>query len=269
MKKLLWICFLASFTLGTAWGQNGTSTSPQGAAGIYSGSAVCASSSSGLTPSIPTCTDGASNGTWFTVMNTSVKTSTTTDLFISPSLVTGLYTETQVKGSSSGTSQTSAATGSVAVRVLIDCSTCATTPGTAQSGSATYTAAAQPDPNGTGVVFDARIQQLTATLGQVITSTCLTANNCTNEQIDLVLNTTSAHTFNFVLLNVGSGVHTITVQARLDAGQVCTNTNNNGTGGVACNNTVNTSLGSSVAAALFGVGSVIVQPVHLGPSFSF
>jgi hypothetical protein len=24
-----------------------------------------------------------------------------------------------------------------------------------------------------------------------------------------------------------------------------------------------------VAAALFGVGSVIVQPVHLGPSFSF
>ena len=270
MKKLLCICFLASVTLGSAWGQNGTSTSPQGAAGIYSGSAVCASSSSGLTPSIPTCTDGASNGTWFTVMNTSVKTSTTTDLFISPSLVTGLYTETQVKGSSSGTSQTSAATGSVAVRVLIDCSNCAM-PGTAQPGPgpATYAAAAQPDPNGTGVVFDARIQQLTATLGQVITSTCLTANNCTNEQIDLVLNTTSAHTFNFVLLNVGSGVHTITVQARLDAGQVCTNTNNNGTGGVACNNTVNTSLGSSVAAALFGVGSVIVQPVHLGPSFSF
>jgi hypothetical protein len=270
MKKLLWICFLASFTLGTAWGQNGTSTSPQGAAGIYSGSAMCASSSSGLTPSIPTCTDSAANnGLWFTVMNASVKTSTTTDLFISPSLVTGLYTETQVKGSSSGTSQTSAATGSVAVRVLIDCSTCAT-PGTAQSGlPATYTAAAQPDPNGTGVVFDARIQQLTATLGQVITSACLTANNCTNEQIDLVLSTTSAHSFNFVLLNVGSGVHTITVQARLNAGQVCTNNNNNGTGGVTCNNTVNTSLGSSVAAALFGVGSVIVQPVHLGPSFSF
>src|SRR5215469_5850339 len=187
MKKLLWICFLASFTLGTARGQNGTSTSPQGAVGIYSGSAVCASSASGLTPSIPTCIDSAANnGLWFTVMNASVKTSTTTDLFISPSLVTGLYTETQVKGSSSGTSQTSAATGSVAVRVLIDCSMCAT-PGTAQSGSATYTAAAQPDPNGTGVVFDARIQQLTATLGQVITSTCLTANNCTNHEGHLLL----------------------------------------------------------------------------------
>ena len=57
-------------------------------------------------------------------------------------------------------------------------------------------------------------------------------------------------------------------QARLDAGQVCTNNNSNGTGGVTFT-TVNTSLGSSVAAALFGVGSVIVQPVHLGPSFQF
>lgn len=267
MKNLIRILCFTALSVGTAWGQSGTSTSPQGAAGTYTGSAVCASSSSGLTPSMQTCTDNANNGLWFTVMNTSVKTSTTTDLFISPSLVTGLYTETLVKGSNSGTSQTAAATGSVAVRVLIDCSNCAA-PGSAQSGSANYTAAGQPDPDGSGVVFDARIQQLTATLGQVITTSCLTTNTCTNEQIDLVLNTTSAHSFNFILLNVGSGTHTITVQARLDAGQLCTNNNNNGTGGVTCT-TVNTSLGSSVAAALFGVGSVIVQPVHLGPSFSF
>jgi len=44
--------------------------------------------------------------------------------------------------------------------------------------------------------------------------------------------------------------------------------NNNGTDGVTCTN-VNTTLGSSAAAALFGVGSVIVQPVHLAPGFSF
>jgi hypothetical protein len=200
-------------------------------------------------------------------MNASIKTSTETDLFISPSLVTGLYTETQVKGSSAGTSQIAAATGSVAVRVLIDCSNCAA-PGSAQSGVASFVSAGQPDPKGTGIVFDARIQQLTAILGQVITSACLTASTCTDEQIDLVLDTTSAHSFNYVLLDVGSGTHTITVQARLDAGQVCTNNNSNGTGGVTCTN-VNTALGSSVAAALFGVGSVIVQPVHLGPSFSF
>jgi hypothetical protein len=260
------IC-VASLCLGSAQAQSGTSTSPQGAAGIYTGSAVCASSSSGLTPSISTCTDNSNNGLWFTVMNASVKTSNTTDLFISPSLVTGLYTETQVKGSSAGTSQTAAATGSVAVRVIIDCTNCAPA-GSAQPGLASFAAAAQPDPKGSGIVFDARIQQLTATLGQVVTSACLTTNTCTDEQINLVLDTTSAHTFNFILLNVGSGTHTITVQARLDAGQVCTNNNSNGTGGVTCT-TVNTSLGSSVAAALFGVGSVIVQPVHLGPSFQF
>jgi hypothetical protein len=267
MRKLLGVICVASLCLGPAQAQNGTSTSPQGAAGIYTGSAVCASSSSGLTPSISTCTDNSNNGLWFTVMNASVKTSTTTDLFISPSLVTGLYTETQVKGSSAGTSQTAAATGSVAVRVIIDCTNCAPA-GKAQSGLASFAAAAQPDPKGTGIVFDARIQQLTATLGQVVTSACLTTNTCTDEQINLVLDTTSAHTFNFILLNVGSGTHTITVQARLDAGQVCTTNNSNGTGGVTCA-TVNTNLGSSVAAALFGVGSVIVQPVHLGPSFQF
>lgn len=267
MRKMLGMLFVASLCVGSAWAQNGTSTSPQGAAGIYTGSAVCASSSSGLTPSIATCTDNSNNGLWFTVMNASIKTSTTTDLFISPSLVTGLYTETQVKGSTAGTSQTAAATGSVAVRVIIDCTNCAA-PGSAQSGLASFAAAGQPDPLGTGIVFDARIQQLTATLGQVVTSACLLTNTCTTEQIDLVLATTSAHTFNFVLLNVGSGTHTVTVQARLDAGQVCTNNNSNGTGGVTCT-TVNTSLGSSVAAALFGVGSVIVQPVHLGPSFQF
>src|SRR5215469_3546303 len=122
MRTLNGTLFFVGLAVGSTWGQNGTSTSPQGAAGIYAGNAVCASSSSGLTPSIQTCTDSGTNGLWFTVMNASVKTSTTTDLFITPSLVTGLYTETQEKGGSTAVSQTAAATGSVAVRVLIDCS---------------------------------------------------------------------------------------------------------------------------------------------------
>ncbi len=256
------VCLLIGLT-----GFAQTSTSPQGGAGIYTGNAVCAASNAGLGSTLQPCTDTSGNGSWFTVMNASLKTSATTDLFITPSLVTGLYTETLVKGSSTGTTATAAATGSVAVRVLIDCSNCAA-PGSAQSGTALYAIAGQPDPNGTGIVFDARIQQLSATLGQVITSACLATNTCTDEQIDLILSTTSAHSFNYIMENVGSGSHVITVQARLDAGQVCTNNNSNGTGGVTCTN-VNTSLGSSVAAALFGVGSVIVQPVHLAPGFSF
>ena len=265
-KFLAGLIVFASLSLaGTARAQ--TSTSPQGGAGIYTGNAVCVSTSSSSSSSFQPCTDTSGNGSWFTVMNSSLKTSNTTDLFISPSLVTGLYTETKVNGGSTATSQTAAATGSVAVRVLLDCTNCAE-PGSAQTSTADFTTAGQPDPDGTGIVFDARIQQLSATLGQVINSACLAANTCTNEQIDLILSTTSAHSFNYILTNVGSGVHTITVQARLDVGQVCTNDNSNGTGGVTCTN-VNTSLASSVATALFGVGSVIVQPVHLAPGFSF
>lgn len=249
-----------------------SSTSPQGAAGIYTGSAVCVGTSFNQPSNAtvpPPCLDSSNNGQWFTVMNSSLKTSNTTDLFIAPSLVTGLYTDTQVKGGST-TSQTAAASGSVAVRVLLDCGGCAA-PGHAQGVTIpTFAIAGQPDPSGTGIVFDARIQQLTATLGSVITTDCLAAlNTCTPEQIDLILSTTSAHSFNYIMTNVGSGTHTVTVQARLDVGQVCTNNNPNGTGGVTCSNSVNTSLGSSIAAALFGVGSVIVQPVHLAPGFSF
>ncbi|HEX5431043.1 MAG TPA: hypothetical protein VFW83_03700, partial [Bryobacteraceae bacterium] len=106
-----------------------TSTSPQGAAGIYTGSAVCVASNSGITSTSttvpPPCTDNSNSGSWFTVMSASLKTSNTTDLFISPSLVTGLYTQTKVKGGSTATSETAAATGSVAVRVLLDCTNCA------------------------------------------------------------------------------------------------------------------------------------------------
>ena len=248
-----------------------TGTSPQGGAAIFSGpSAICVSSQSGISgqQNFQPCMDSSNNGMWFTVMNASVKTSTNKTLFVSPSLVTGLYTNTQVKGGSSGTSQTATAVASVAVRVLLDCSNCAAI-ASPQTTPAYFAAAGYPDAAGSGIVFDARIQQLTATLGSVITSTCLIdITTCTPEQIDLILSTTSAHSFNFILPTVGSGQHVITVQARLDAGNVCYN--NLGTVTICDSNAVvNTSLASSVSAAVFGLGSVTVMPVQLAPGFSF
>lgn len=258
-----------------------TSTSPQGGAAVYSNGAVCTSASfpSNFVPPSgtlsPPCTDSSGNGQWFTVMTASLKASQTTDFFISPSLVTGLYTQTQVKGNTTtATSQTATASGSVAVRVLLDCSNCADS-GQQQTATALFSVAAQPDPHANGVVFDARIQQLTATLGQAITSGCTLTNTCTAESIDLILSTTSAHTFNFILLNVGAtgtagqgNAHRVTVQARLDAGPVCST--DPLTGNITCsNNEVNTSLASSIGAALFGLGSLTVVPVHLSPDFSF
>jgi hypothetical protein len=287
MKKAVWIVLLCGICWGTARAQ--TSTSPQGGAAIYTGAALCTSASfpntfttpAGTLP--PPCANSAGNGEWFTVMTANLKASQTTSFFISPSLVTGLYTNTQVKGSNTtATSQTASASGSVSVRILLDCTNCVPA-GSQQVADAIYSAAGQPDPGAQGVAFDARIQQLTATLGQAITSGCLTfagttlTNTCQPEVIDLILATTSAHTFNFVLLNVGAtgtasqgNGHSVTVQAKLDVGQVCTS-NPNGSGSVTCTNTVNTSTdqASSIAAALFGLGSLTVVPVHLSPDFSF
>lgn len=252
-----------------------STTSSQGAAAINS-AVVCAGSSfqsgsnTGVLP--PPCTDNNNNGQWFTVMNASIKTSNTTDLFISPSLVTGLYTNTQIKGNkTTATSETATSVGSVAVRVLLDCSNCAAA-GSAQTGDVSYAQSGQPDPDGNGIVYDARIQQLTGTLGQAITSGCLNlatqSDTCGPEILDLILSTTSAHTFNYIMLNVGSGQHTITVQARLNTGAVCYNTNGSGTT-CSTSEVVNTDLASEISAALYGLGSVTVIPVHLAPGFSF
>src|SRR5215471_9016278 len=106
MRRNLAICLVCLFAT-VAFAQS--TTSPQGGAGIYTGNAVCAASNAGLGSALQPCTDTTGNGQWFTVMTSSLKTSNTTDLFISPSIVTGLYTETLVKGSSNGTSQTAAA----------------------------------------------------------------------------------------------------------------------------------------------------------------
>jgi hypothetical protein len=269
---------LVLLVAGTASAQQGSS--PQGGTAIYDGAAACVGSSftgatsgsnTGVLP--PPCTDTSGGGVWFTVMNASLKASTNKTFFVSPSLVTGLYTNTQVSGKTSGTptSETATSVASVAVRVLLDCNGCAL-PGASQTTLASWTMAGYPDQGGSGIIFDARIQQLTATLGQAITSTCLNltllTNTCPPEVIDLILDTTSAHTFNFILPEVGAGTHTVTIQARLDAGKVCYSTK----GAVvncSTDQVVNTTLASSISAALFGLGSVTVIPVQLAPGFSF
>lgn len=272
-KKLLGVVVLSFAVAAVALAQS--TTSPQGGAAIYTGAAVCASSTFGFVGSqnFQPCVDTSNNGQWFTVMNASLKASTNKTLFVSPSLVTGLYTNTQVKGNTTNaTSQTATAVASVAVRVLLDCTNCAAA-GSAQTSAANYGMAGSPDAGGSGIVFDARIQQLTATLGQAITTGCLTftttlSNTCTPEVIDLILATTSAHTFNFILPEVGSGTHVVTIQARLDAGDVCFD-NSGAITSCSSANVVNTAQASSVSAAVFGLGSVTVIPVQLAPGFSF
>jgi hypothetical protein len=158
-------------------------------------------------------------------------------LFVDVSSVIGLYTSTQVKGNTTGATSSATAEAGVRVRVLLD-----------------GTVYAFPDATGSGITFDNRVQTLTADLGNIFTSACAaspTTCTLTPEQITLVLDTSSAHSFNFVLLSVGSGTHTIQIQAQSDARSTVD------TGGVAISN------------AAYGPSSVTIDAVRLVRDFSF
>jgi len=153
------------------------------------------------------------------------------------STVVGLYTSTQVKGNNTGATSAATATAGVHVRVRLD--------------NVIY---AFPDKLGAGIDFDNRVQTLTANLGNIFTSACAASSTTctlTPEQITLILNTSSAHAFSFVLLSVGAGTHTVEIQVLAD-----TNTSEM-TGGVA------------IAGAAYGPASVTIDAVRLVHDFSF
>jgi len=180
----------------------------------------------------------ATTGTndWATISGfaNTIKTANQKDLFIGVSLEVGLYTQTLVK-SKNLVSDTSTAHSSVEIRVLVD-------------GKA-----AEPG----SVVYGRRTQTLTATLEGAIAS-CLTivtnANGSlsivldpacvTPEEIELILDTMDAATFNFVAVDVPQGLHDISVQARIIAG-------------------TEVQTGSASATATVGKGTLTVESVRL------
>jgi hypothetical protein len=172
--------------------------------------------------------DGSlSGGIAGTAMATSIQTpnSSQTAVLITPSLVTGLYTNTNINTSKSLSSETAA----VVVHVTLDGNPVA------------------PD-TGSGVIYDERFQQLSSNLFSQLTE-CVANDNC---NIDLILSTASAHSFNFVAPNVGGGVHHLLVTWSF----LC----DNGTGtltAAACSK----SFSNNSAAACAGPGSVTVQQV--------
>jgi len=171
---------------------------------------------------------------WTTLLSNTIKTANQKDLFIGVSLEVGLYTQTLVK-SKNLVSDTSTAHSSVEIRVLVD-------------GKA-----AEPG----SVVYGRRTQTLTATLEGAIAS-CLTivtnANGSlsivldpacvTPEEIELILDTMDAATFNFVAVDVPQGLHDISVQARIIAG-------------------TEVQTGSASATATVGKGTLTVESVRL------
>jgi hypothetical protein len=80
---------------------------------------VCANSNN-LAPCILAGSQTIPTGVWHKVMSTSIKTSNVADLFVDASLVTGLYTSTQVKGNGNGSTSTASPMGGVQVRAVMD-----------------------------------------------------------------------------------------------------------------------------------------------------
>ncbi len=120
MKRLLAATVAVVLTLSlSALAQNSTNASAKAAAS-YNTVTVCDNNT--VTPC--TSADTKLPNQWYHVMGTQIKTNNVNDLFVDVSLVTGLYTKTQVKGNTAGsqtlTGSTAVAQGTVQVKVVLD-----------------------------------------------------------------------------------------------------------------------------------------------------
>lgn len=175
-------------------------------------------------------TDTSKTSPWETLLSTTIKTSMQKDLVVDASLESGLYTKT-VARSKDMITDTSFSRAGIEVRVLID---------------------GKPAYPGT-VTFGRRSQELSATLQGQLALIDKNADGIVGfdelvsiapEEIGLVLDTLNANSFNFVLDNVGTGVHKIELQARIDLG-------------------ANVQAGSAEARAMVGKGSMTVEEVRM------
>ena len=167
---------------------------------------------------------------WVTILSSPLKTPAAKEVYASVSLEAGLYTQTLVR-SKNNKKDTSTASAAIQVRTLID---------------------GQPMPPGS-VTYAARTQTLSATLEGAIgdclstvtnadgTTSIIVDQDCvTPEEIELILDTLNAASFNFVSSNVGVGTHTLSIQARISS-------------------STSVQQGSASAKGLVGKGTMIAQ----------
>jgi hypothetical protein len=186
-------------------------------------------------------------------MASTIKVSNSQSLFVSPSLVAGLYTETKTR-TSPGTTSTAVASGGGFLRAIVTNQAS----GVQQIGWPVAACTADllgchADANGIfGVTLDTRVQSLTQSISNCIVTVAGTSGGTCSFDLttDLMLKTTSAHTFNFIFPNVGVGTYTVEIQAAVNAGATA-------------------SVGTAIGAAAYGLGSLTVESVRLVHDFSF
>jgi hypothetical protein len=168
---------------------------------------------------------------WQTLLRATIHTSQQKDLVLGASLQTSLVTNTLVR-SRGGSNDSSTAEAKIEVRIVVDPSA----PNVGAAGTTAFPGV---------VTFDQRRQDVMARFGGVFECTGITLDTCTitDEILQLILNSTSANHFNFVLDDVGVGTHLVELQVRL-------NTN------------ATWQEGSAAAVATIGKGSLTVEEVR-------
>jgi hypothetical protein len=191
------------------------------------------------------------------IMKSTVKLSNSQSLFVTPSLVTGLYTSTKTKSSPAGGASTAVAQGGVYLRaVLYDSNENAILAEPIKRCDNSILGC-YADANGAkGVVLDSRVQ----TLSQDISACIVNVNTggvpgtgtCTFDlTTQLILQTTSAHTFGFIFPNVGQGVYRLEIQVAVNSGATVSGS------------------GTAIGSAAYGLGSVTAESVRLVHDFTF
>lgn len=198
-------------------------------------------------PPITASTSGtpSADSGWTTILRSKIRTANQKDLFINPSLQCGIVTDTTVK-SLNGSLDIAEARATIRVRVKI----------TDEAGVVRYA-----EPNNTGLTADGsanddglvycdRIQTLKAKFSGLNCTADLSTGEVTcadPEELQLILKTLNANSFNFVAADLSSGIQTIDVQARTSA-NVGTDSTNGSLAG---------------AEAFIGAGSVSVEEVRM------
>jgi hypothetical protein len=186
------------------------------------------------------------------VMNATVKVSNSESLFVSTSMVTGLYTSTTTR-TKTGSTSTATATGGVYERaVLLDGAKNVVATAFPVAACTPMVLGCQSIGTGYGVTLDSRVQTLTQSLSECVVNIGTTVGSCSfTSTIGLILQTTSAHSFNFIFPNVGVGTYTVEIQMAVNSDAQVSGS------------------GSAVGAAAFGLGSMTVDVVRLVHDFSF
>jgi hypothetical protein len=187
------------------------------------------------------------------IMQTPVKVSNSQSLFVTPSLVTGLYTNTKVRTSTGQTSSATASGGVYLRAVLYDPSGNVIVAEPIKSCNDTILGCYSDGSGYKGVVLNSRVQTLTQDLSTcVVNIGGVAAGTCDfTLTTQLILQTTSAHSFGFIFPNVGVGVYTLSIEASIDSSAF-------GAGNA-----------TAVGGAAFGLGSVVAESVRLVHGFTF